>query len=181
MSTMTTLSSLVASLRETRTPAPPEPFSSHHGLPIPWRQGDALVLAVLCCDAIVSAERGLVLSSPVHLALYAPASGERLELRPATRDELGGPVGGEIELGVDRLAPDYLPADYLRDEAAMYDSLGRLLGPYAASLRADELTAAARTYAAAFARVAEAPLLPYYHHLGRDWFEWIESLAERPT
>ncbi len=158
--------------------APPEPFNTHHGFPMPRVEGGALVLAVISCPAGTQA-RGLALSAPRYLAIFDPATGKRLELRDATAAELGGPVGSNKEIGVDKLAPGQTADAFLRDQEALCTALDLLL-PLFAEGRTDvtaEQKKAASTFLDAFPRVAEVVLAPYYQHVGRAWLDWLHRVS----
>ena len=161
-----------------KRPAPPEDFSSHHGFPMPRLDGGKLHLAVLSCPC-QTRPTGLVLDEPVSLAIFDPTDGTRVELRDATEAELGGPVGHDRSLGVDRLAPGQSQAAFVRDQEALFTAFDVLLPLFAegrAKLTREQASAAA-TFQRVFPTVTESVLAPYYRHVGKAWFDWLGRVA----
>jgi hypothetical protein len=161
-----------------KLPQRPEPFASHHGFPMPRVEGAGLYLDVMSCPSATK-PTGLVLCEPKYLLIFNATTGERTEARLATSTELGGPVGHEKDLGVDRLAPGQSQEDYLRDLETLYTAWDVLVPRFAAdqqSLAVEERSRAA-TFKRLFPVVTEGVLQPYYHHLGRAWFRWLDKVT----
>lgn len=161
-----------------RAPAPPEDFATHHAFPLPTLEGGKLRMAVISCPAATK-PGGVRLSEPTFLAIYDPETGARVDLRTAAQGELGGPVGHDREIGVERLAPGQTREMFLRDEAAIAAAVDTLLVPFAAQMKAvsPAQKQAAADFKRLFPHVAEAPLMTYLRHVGRDWFAWLDQVA----
>jgi hypothetical protein len=161
-----------------RSAAPPEDFATHHAFPLPRLEGGKLRLAVICCPAATK-PGGVRLSEPTNLAFFDPETGARVELRAATQADLGGPVGHDREIGVERLAPGQTQEAFLHDQAAIAAAADSLLGSFAAQVKT--VSPAQRLAAADFKRlfphVAEAALMTYLRHVGRDWFAWLDQVV----
>jgi hypothetical protein len=146
---------------------------------MPRVEHGSLVLAVISCPAGTVAQVGVVLSEPRYLAIFDPTTGERTDLRRATADELGGPVGSGKDIGVDKLAPGQTAEAFLRDQEALYTAFDVLLPLFAAGrpdLSPDQKKAAV-TFKDAFPRVSEVALAPYYKHVGQAWFAWLDRVS----
>ena len=159
-------------------PARGEPFSSHHGFPVPRMDQGQLRLAVLSCDCVTAATEGLLLHAPRHVVVFDLFTGDQVDLRDASA-ELGERVDPNEEIGADRLAPGQSADNFVRQQELIYSAMDVLLPLYATGKTdvGPEQRKAARTFKETFAKVSEPVLQLYYRRLGKEWFSWIDQVV----
>ena len=68
----------------------------------------------------------------------------------------------------------------MRDQQALYAAFDVLLPLFAGArttLTREQVEAAA-SFKRLFPKVSEAVLAPYYRHIGRAWFDWLDRVAK---
>jgi hypothetical protein len=161
-------------------PAATQPAGTHQSYPVPVYGTKGVELAFMYCRAmILKAREGLQLWPPSYVATLAATTGrfDRLKaVRPGDFRQahaIDSPIGKY-------LAPAEREADtFLTKLARLYQAYDLLLPSFA--LRSGQLSGDTREavleFRDLFQQIAEAPLLPYYVYLGREFFAWLDAVG----
>lgn len=161
-------------------PATALPVGTHQSLPIPVPHAWGLWMAFLYGRAeIVKPREGLQLWPPSYVAFLRADTGEFHELRSVRPEGFGQRHDPDQPLGPYLTVPQRQTPEFLTSLVQLYQALDHLLPWLAArsisATATPERTQVVAEFQSLFSRVAEAPWLPYYHSVGRDFFSWLES------
>jgi hypothetical protein len=152
------------------------PAGIHESLPVPVLQkGKLKIAAMFGRGEIVESKAGLQLWPPSHVAWVDARSGRFELLRAVTPGDFGRSDDPDRPLGADLPPVERQTAEFQTALALFLQAFDAGL-PHVAE-RPGQLSAAARLAARElgerFARVAEAPLRPYYEALSPQFFAWL--------
>jgi hypothetical protein len=108
-----------------------------------------------------------------------PANGQFGELRSVQGQDFGQTyVPGQI-IGKYGMPPGVTPEEFLPKRAELYADLDALLPAFAASQQTldGSTLEAAKEFKELFNLLAEPPLMPFYHVVGREFFQWLDQVA----
>jgi hypothetical protein len=155
------------------------PEQSRQSLPVPARRGGRLQVAFMYNPTLTRPGRSWM-APPDAVAWLDPVSGALAAVTAVTPADFGqqhppGEMLGEFQL------PQGLTADqYLDLRQRLFPLYDLLLSAWSGNLPASApalLQGAAREFLQIFGQVSEPPLLPYYHALGTEYFQWVRALA----
>jgi hypothetical protein len=156
------------------------PDEARQSLPIPVRKSGGAQVLFFFCPAQLSAREGLRVAPPDYLERIDPATGALVELRAVTPADFGQRHAPDEPLGSVALAADLTPEQYVALRSQLFALYDRLLPAFAAGAErspGDALRRDARELRAAFERLREEPLAPYYAAIGAEFFAWLEAVA----
>jgi hypothetical protein len=173
--------SVVQTIEQARLyPAGVQPPGTHQSYPVPVRRGQDLQLAFLYCKAMIIRPReGLQLWPPNYIAFMVARTGRFDQLRAVTASDFGQNCNMDKPMGVHLTAAERLAGGFLTKEARLYQAYDQLLPAFAGepSPAPSEVKPAAEEFRSLFPNVAEAPLLPFYKHVGKEFFDWLTRVA----
>lgn len=154
------------------------PEQSRQSLPVPVRTNGKLQVAFFFAPAQILP--GLNRLAPPHFIVWLdPANGNLIDVKEVTPQDFGQSHGAKDMIGEYRL-PEGLTADaYVLERERLFGLYGNLVPLWMSGTEGD--AAARRILAQEFLRlfgvVSEPPLIPYYHALGRPFFDWVRAAA----
>lgn len=157
------------------------PEQSRQSLPVPMRAENAWRAAFLYAPAQILPGVNR-LAAPNFVAYLDPIGGSLLELVPVTPKDFGlTDKAGEL-IGEFRLPQGMNANEYLLERERLFGLYANLVRPWldGAKPGPSDLRLRAQEFLRSFAVVSEPPLIPYYHALGRDYFDWVRKIA-KPT
>jgi hypothetical protein len=155
------------------------PDEARQSLPIPVRAPGGVQVLFFFAPAQLSAREGLRVAPPDYLERIDPVTGALVELRAVKPAEFGQRHAPNQPLGSVALGPDLAPEQYVALRSDLFALFDRLLPAFAANEArpGDALRRDARELRAAFERLREEPLAPYYAAIGAEFFGWLDAVA----
>jgi hypothetical protein len=151
----------------------------HQSYPIPVLTRAGLWVGFLYGKGIiVEPGEGLLLQAPTYLAWIDGETGALEEMKAVTAAALGlHQPEGEF-LGRYLTLPERMAPEFLTWQLRLYQLYDALLPAFAAGQAeaAPEIAGAAGDFKRLFAKVTEAPLLPYYRAVGSAFFAWLNTV-----
>jgi len=161
-------------------PAAVQPLGTHQSYPVPVQGDQGLRLAFLYCKAmIVRPREGLQLWPPNYIAFMVAGTGRFDQLKAVAARDFGQTYTMDQPIGVYLTAAERLADSFLTKQARLYQTYDQLLPAFARRTNAvpSEVKQAADEFRSLFPEVAEAPLLPYYQHVGSEFFDWLTRVT----
>jgi hypothetical protein len=158
------------------------PASMHTSYPVPALRRKQVQIAYMVCPYIFN-PKGSWIWPPNKLAWFDPVSGkitDEIFVSPdffGQTDDAGVQLKGNLSVPSDKR--DALDNSRKR-LFVLYDALfdAWMMNPSASGH--DKLKDSAREFLNIFDQVSEPGLKPYYDFLGREYFGWLRSVANRP-
>jgi hypothetical protein len=160
------------------------PDEGYQSYPIPVPGPRGLRVAFLYAAAVdVVPLAGPILRSPTYVGFVDAETARFVELRVFHADEVGLAHLEGRDLGQVPGDDAWQAPEVVAKEAALYRGYDAILGAFAAGIAPlpVETKRAADDFAAVFAELAEAPLVPFYRGVGRAFFAWLDRVARRPV
>ncbi|MCA0244622.1 MAG: hypothetical protein LCI02_27765 [Proteobacteria bacterium] len=148
-------------------------------VPVPAREDRPLRIAFMYCpsQALPGVNR---LAPPSQVVWLDPKSGALIAVRAVTPQSFGRQDPPREVLGEFRLPPGMTADQYLALRERLFQLYDLLFPVWVQpSSQQDKvlLQASAREFLQIFGQISEPPLIPYYHSLGRVYFDWVRALA----
>jgi len=158
---------------ESRAHAAMLPIEFRQSYPVPFFEDRTFRIGFLYCLQVLGPGPSR-LRAPAYLSLVDPVEGAFITLRAVTPGDVGQPNTAGF-IGTFALPDGMTSEEYIALRAELYRAYDAVLPHYAVKSHGgrDELRASAARFGDLFRRLHEPPLLPYYHHLGRDFFDWL--------
>ena len=155
------------------------PLETHQTYPIPVLGPKGATVVFLFGPQRAVAGEGTYLKPPGVLMALNAASGDLEEMRKVTPASLGQPHSPTATLGVDAMRPGMTGDEFLAARDRLYDAYDALLPAFARREKkpTPDLKHAAERFKAAMPVVLEAPLMPYYASVGREFFVWLDAMS----
>lgn len=155
------------------------PEQSRQSLPVPAVREGLVQIAFMFSpsQALPGVAR---MAPPDMIAWLNPLDGNLRSISRVTPADFGQSHSARDLLGEFRLQPGITAEFYLNLRERLFELYDTLVPAWAASksLQATPaLQAVAREFLQVFGQVSEPPLLPYYHALGRDYFETVRRIS----
>lgn len=149
-------------------------------VPVPARDDRPLRIAFMYCpsQALPGVNR---LAPPNQVVWLDPKTGALIAVRAVTPQSFGQQHPPREVLGEFRLPPGMTADNYLALRERLFQLYDLLFPAWAQPASQPDkalLQASAREFLQIFGQISEPPLLPYYHSLGRSYFDWVRALAK---
>jgi hypothetical protein len=155
------------------------PTGIHQSYPVPVRDPKGIRLAFFYGHAeILKPGEGFQLWPPTYVALLHPETAKLQELRAIAPKDFGQRHAQDQPLGAYLTMPERMQAEFLTKQVRWYQAYDVLLPLFAArSPRVPpEGKQALAEFNELFPQVTEAPLLPYYQTVGKEFFAWLKAV-----
>jgi hypothetical protein len=149
------------------------PAQMHQAYPIPVRGAGDLRVTFLYCVARPVFGEGLHMLAPSHLVVLSAVDGELKEVKAVTPAELGVNDAPQKILGVSKMPAGLTTEQFIAERELLYRSYDILMPLFAE--KREPSPESATSFDARFRQLAEQPLMPYYHAVGKDFFAWVEA------
>ena len=148
-------------------------------VPVPAREDRPLRIAFMYCpsQALPGVNR---LAPPTQVVWLDPKTGALIAVRAVTPQSFGRQDPPREVLGEFRLSPGMTADQYLALRERLFQLYDLLFPVWVQSSSQQDkalLQASAREFLQIFGQISEPPLIPYYHSLGRVYFDWVRALA----
>lgn len=152
---------------------------SRQSFPIPILRASGLNIVFLYCRPFFRPPQPAKLFPPEYM-LTMNAQGEFVELRPVSPKEFGQSHKPDEFIGSYAMPEGMTSEQCLQKMDRLYHLYDVLLPAfYSRQLKAgQEVRAAAREFTELFRMLGEQPLEPYYHFIGKDFFNWIDQVSK---
>jgi hypothetical protein len=155
---------------------------SRQSLPVPaWHDGRIQV--ALMYSPSRARPTGAQMAPPDTVVWLDPTSGGLVAVSAMTLAHFGLDHDPSAPIGEFRLPEGWTADRYLNLRNRLFQLYDLLFAAWAAG-RAGRgtrsLHGAAREFLQVFGQVSEPPLLPYYHALGNEYFQWVRAPAREP-
>ena len=157
---------------------PKVPEQSRQSLPVPVRSQQALRIGFFYAPALILP--GVNRLAPPHFVAYLDAAtGALLEITPVTPKHFGMSHAENTPIGDFRLPESMNAQAYLLERERLFGLYSNLVPPWldAVAPGRSDLRVLAQEFLRSFGVISEPPLIPYYHALGRDYFDWVRTTA----
>jgi hypothetical protein len=141
-------------------------------LPIPLVPEPEAWVGFLSAPASLQPGVGSWVLPPDRMKIVSAKKKKQVWCGPVDPRDFGFDHKPDKFLGAFTLPPGMTAEQYRADEARYYELYDKLLPIFGRGETCPE--ADARELKAKFARLAEPPLLPYYHAAGEAWFAWLQ-------
>jgi hypothetical protein len=160
-------------------PALTRPPETRQSYPIPLRQGRAQMAAFLYApQGRANPVEGLHLLAPTHLAFLNAETGRFESIRQVTPTDFGQAHTPGQDIGAHRMPTGLVVETFYSAQHQLFAAYDLVWPAFAAGQ--SNYSPAVRVAAAEFRRLftwlAEAPLMPYYHAVGREFFTWVTRI-----
>jgi hypothetical protein len=155
---------------------------SRQSLPVPVRHDGKVQVAFMYCPTLAR-PTGSRMAPPDTVAWLDPVSGALATVAAVTPANFGQQHNPNEMLGEFRLPQGLTGDQYLDLRKRLFQLYDLLFAAWAGNPSAPGpalLQGAAREFLQIFGQVSEPPLLPYYHALGTEYFQWVRALARQP-
>ncbi len=154
------------------------PEQSRQSLPVPVRLQKELRVAFFYAPA--QALPGVNRLAPPHFLAYLDATtGALISVAPVAPSHFNLPHEVNSLLGEFRLPQGMNAEQYLLERERLFGLYANLVPPWldGAKPGAANLRLLGTEFLRSFGQVSEPPLMPYYHALGREFFDWVRAVA----
>ena len=154
------------------------PLETRQSYPIPVLLPDGLRVEFVFCTQ--RARPGSIqLFAPEQLLIIRATSGAFEPLKNVTPRDFGrsDPEGDFI--GEHKLPPGMSYEESLVQQKKLFDEYDIVLPAFAKNSTqvSPQTKAAAADFKKLFEKLAERPLIPYYHIIGKDFFAWLDKVS----
>lgn len=154
------------------------PEQSRQSLPIPARLARGLHVGFMFApsQALPGVNR---LAPPNWVVWLVPSTGTLAVLQPVTPSTFGLQHDPRQMIGEFRLPAGMNAESYLAERHKLLDLYSTLVLAWDGGLpsQAPGLQAPAAEFLRLFGQLSEPPLIPYYHALGMEFFDWTRAAA----
>jgi len=154
------------------------PEQSRQSLPVPVRVNGGLRVAFFYAPAQMMP--GVNRLTPPHFVSWLdPNTGALLELRAVTPKDFGQAHGPNDLIGEYRLPEGVTPNQYMAERERLFGLYSNLVPAWMSGAQPGaEHRLLAQEFLRSFGAVSEPPLIPYYHALGKEFFQWVRAAAK---
>jgi hypothetical protein len=155
---------------------------SRQSLPVPVRHDGKVQVAFMYAPTLAR-PTGSRMAPPHAIAWLDPASGALASVASVSPGDFGQQHDPNEFMGEFKLPPGLTGDQYLalcQRLFQLYDALFAAWAPNPSVPGPAVLQGSAREFLQIFGQVGEPPLLPYYHALGTEYFQWVRTLARPP-
>jgi hypothetical protein len=133
-----------------------------------------------CRAEIVRPREGLQLWPPNYVAFLNAGTGKFEQLKAVTPKDFDQRHDQDKPMGAYLTLPERLDAEFLTMQVRWYQAYDELLPAFMAGLvdLGPPIQQNVAEFKALFPKVTEAPLLPYYEALGREFFGWLQAVGK---
>lgn len=155
---------------------------SRQSLPVPVRYDGKVQVAFMYAPTLAR-PTGSRMAPPHAIAWLDPASGALVSVASVSPGDFGQQHGPTEFMGEFKLPPGLTGDQYLVLRKRLFQLYDLLFPAWAANPSTQGhalLQGAAHEFLQIFGQIGEPPLLPYYHALGTEYFQWVRALARQP-
>jgi len=160
-------------------PARTRPPETRQSYPIPVCEGKSLRAAFLFApQGRANPVEGLHLLAPTHLAFLDAVTGKFESIRQVKPADFGQTHAPGEDIGAHRMPAGLNVATFYPEQDRLFGAYDLLLPAFAAgqSNHPPEVRRAAEEFRRLFPWLAEGPLMPYYHAVGKEFFTWVNRI-----
>lgn len=156
------------------------PEQSRQSLPIPVRINGALRVAFFYAPSQVLPGVNR-LAPPNFVAWFDPVTGALLTSQKVTPQDFGHLREATDFIGEYRLPKEMTVNQYLVARERLFDLYANLVPTWMTGTqhRTVDQQLLAQEFLRSFDSISEPPLIPYYHALGKEFFDWVQVIAKQ--